>query len=96
MPQAAGGLGAAYAGGRVVAIGGEGTTAASDVVQAYDIRDESWSRLPALPRARHGVAVAAIGDSVYAVVDCAGRCSLLRATRMTLSPTEPRHNQNTA
>jgi N-acetylneuraminic acid mutarotase len=66
MPQAAGGLGAAYAGGRVVAIGGEGTTAASDVVQAYDIRNESWSRLPALPRARHGVAVAAVGDTVYA------------------------------
>jgi non-specific serine/threonine protein kinase len=67
MPEAAGGLGAAYAGGRVVAIGGEGTTAASDTVQAYDIGDESWSRLPALPRARHGVAVTAIGDTVYAI-----------------------------
>jgi N-acetylneuraminic acid mutarotase len=67
MPEAAGGLSAAYAGGRVVAIGGEGTTAASDAVQAYDIGDESWSRLPALPRARHGVAVTAIGDTVYAI-----------------------------
>lgn len=36
------------------------------------------------------------GESFYAVVDCAGRCSLLRATRVMLSPTEPRHNQNTA
>jgi N-acetylneuraminic acid mutarotase len=67
MPEVAGGLSAAYAGGRVVAIGGEGTTAASDTVQGYDIRDESWSRLPALPRARHGVAVAAVGDTVYAI-----------------------------
>jgi N-acetylneuraminic acid mutarotase len=67
MPEAAGGLSAAYAGGRVVAIGGEGTTAASDTVQAYDIRNERWSRLPALPRARHGVAVAGIGDAVYAI-----------------------------
>jgi N-acetylneuraminic acid mutarotase len=67
MPEAAGGLSAAYAGGRVVAIGGEGTTAASDTVQAYDIGDESWSRLPALPRARHGIAVTAIGDTVYAI-----------------------------
>jgi N-acetylneuraminic acid mutarotase len=67
MPEAAGGLSAAYAGGRVVAIGGEGTTAASDAVQAYDIGDESWSRLPALPRARHGVAVTAVGDTVYAI-----------------------------
>ena len=67
MPEAAGGLSAAYAGGRVVAIGGEGTTAALDTVQAYDIRDETWSRLPALPRARHGVALAAVGDAVYAI-----------------------------
>jgi N-acetylneuraminic acid mutarotase len=67
MPQAAGGVSAAYAGGRVVAIGGEGTTEASDTVQAYDITNESWSRLPALPRARHGVAVAAAGDAVYAI-----------------------------
>ena len=36
------------------------------------------------------------GEGFYAVVDCAGRCSLLRATRMMLSPTEPRHSQNTA
>ncbi len=67
MPQAAGGVSAAYAGGRVVAIGGEGTTAASDAVQAYDIRNDDWSRLPALPRARHGVAAAAVGDAVYAI-----------------------------
>jgi N-acetylneuraminic acid mutarotase len=67
MPQAAGGVGAAYAGGRVVVIGGEGATAASDTVQAYDIRNERWSRLPALPRARHGVSVAAVGDAVYAI-----------------------------
>jgi non-specific serine/threonine protein kinase len=67
MPQAAGGVSAAYAGGRVVAIGAEGTTAASDAVQAYDIRNERWSRLPALPRARHGVAVTAVGDAVYAI-----------------------------
>ena len=67
MPQAAGGVSAAYAGGRVVAIGGEGATAASDAVHAYDIRNERWSRLPALPRARHGVAVAPVGDAVYAI-----------------------------
>ena len=67
MPQPAGGVGAAYAGGRVVVIGGEGTTAASDAVQAYDIGNERWSRLPVLPRARHGVAVAAVGDTVYAI-----------------------------
>jgi non-specific serine/threonine protein kinase len=67
MPQATGSVGAAYAGGRIVAIGGEGTTTVSDLVQAYDIQNERWQRLPNLPTARHGVAVAALGQSVYAV-----------------------------
>ena len=67
MPEAAGGVGAAYAGGRVVTIGAEGATAASDAVQAYDIENDRWSRLPTLPSARHGVAVAAVGDAVYAI-----------------------------
>jgi N-acetylneuraminic acid mutarotase len=67
LPQAAGGVSAAYAGGRVVAIGAERTTEASDAVQAYDIQGERWSQLPALPRARHGVAVAAVDDAIYAI-----------------------------
>ncbi len=67
MPRAAGGVGAAYAGGRIVAIGGEGTTTVSDAVQAYDIEHGKWSSLPALPTARHGVAAAALGDGVYAI-----------------------------
>jgi non-specific serine/threonine protein kinase len=67
LPQAAGGVGVAYAGGRIVVIGGEGTTAVSGAVQAYDIQHERWSSLPALPTARHGVATAAVGQSVYAI-----------------------------
>jgi non-specific serine/threonine protein kinase len=67
MPLQAGSVSAAYAGGRVVAIGGEGTTTASDAVQAYDIQNQKWSRLPDLPTPRHGVAVAALDDAVYAV-----------------------------
>ena len=67
MPEAAGSVSAAYAGGRVVAIGGEGTTTVSDAVQAYDIQNQKWSQLPNLPTARHGVAVAALGDTVYAL-----------------------------
>ena len=67
MPRAAGGVSAAYAGGRVVAIGGEGTTDVSDAVQAYDIQHEKWSSLPALPTARHGVAAGGHRDMVYAI-----------------------------
>jgi N-acetylneuraminic acid mutarotase len=60
-------MGAAYAGGRVVTVGGEGTTTVSDDVFGYDIRKQAWSQLPALPSARHGAAVAALKDSVYAI-----------------------------
>ena len=67
MPTASGSVGAAYAGGRVVAVGGESSTSASDVVQAYDIQKRQWSELPNLPEARHGVAVAALKDSLYAI-----------------------------
>jgi serine/threonine protein kinase/N-acetylneuraminic acid mutarotase len=67
MPEATGSVGVTYAGGRIIAIGGEGTTEVSDAVQAYDIGRESWSELPALPTARHGVTVSAIDDAVYAI-----------------------------
>ncbi len=67
MPEPTGSVGVTYAGGRIIAIGGEGTTEVSDAVQAYDIGRESWSQLPALPAARHGVAVSAIDDAVYAI-----------------------------
>jgi non-specific serine/threonine protein kinase len=67
MPEPTGSVGVTYAGGRIIAIGGEGTTEVSDAVQAYDIGKQSWSELPTLPTARHGVAVSAIDDAVYAI-----------------------------
>jgi serine/threonine protein kinase/N-acetylneuraminic acid mutarotase len=67
MPEPAGGVGVAYAAGRIVVVGGEGRTSASDDVQGYDIEGGRWSQLPPLSEARHGVAVAVIGDSLYAV-----------------------------
>jgi N-acetylneuraminic acid mutarotase len=72
MPEASGSVGAAYAGGRLVTVGGEGTTTVSDDVQAYDIQKQAWSQLPALPSARHGAAVAALNDSIYAIGGAAG------------------------
>jgi non-specific serine/threonine protein kinase len=67
MPKASGSVGAGYVGGRLITVGGESTTSASDAVQAYDIQKQQWSQLPALPSARHGVAVAALEDSLYAI-----------------------------
>jgi non-specific serine/threonine protein kinase len=67
MPMPSGSVGAAYAGGRLVTVGGENSTSASDAVQGYDIQKRQWSKLPDLPSARHGVAVAALDDSLYAI-----------------------------
>jgi serine/threonine protein kinase/N-acetylneuraminic acid mutarotase len=67
MPEPTGSVGVTYAGGRIIAIGGEGTTEVSDAVQAYDIGKQSWSQLPTLPTGRHGVAVSAIDNAVYAI-----------------------------
>jgi N-acetylneuraminic acid mutarotase len=67
MPKPAGGVGVAYAAGRIVVVGGEGTTSASDDVQGYDIGRRTWSELPPLSVARHGVAVAGNNDSLYAI-----------------------------
>src|SRR6185312_4906986 len=62
-----GSIGVAFAGGRIVTVGGEGTTAVSDDVQGYDIKGGDWSKLPSLPTAVHGAAVTALGNTVYAI-----------------------------
>ena len=67
MPKNVGSVGVAFVGGLVVAVGGEGVTQPFDVVQAFDVKTNRWSELPALPAPRHGVAVTALEDSLYAV-----------------------------
>jgi serine/threonine protein kinase/N-acetylneuraminic acid mutarotase len=67
MPKVTGSTGAGYVSGRVITVGGESTTDASDVVQAYDVRKQQWSQLPALPSARHGAAVTPLKDSLYVI-----------------------------
>jgi non-specific serine/threonine protein kinase len=67
MPKPLGGVGVAYAAGRIVAVGGEQTTSASDAVQGYDISARKWSQLPPLSQGLHGVAVAVIDGSLYAI-----------------------------
>jgi non-specific serine/threonine protein kinase len=51
----------------VISVGGESSTSASDAVQGYDVKKQTWSVLPKLPSARHGVAVTALKDSLYAI-----------------------------
>jgi non-specific serine/threonine protein kinase len=82
MPKVVGSVGVAFVAGRVVAVGGESTTTASDAVQAYDVRKRAWSQLSSLPKPRHGVAVAAIKDSLY-VIGGAAAAGHVQSTRDT-------------
>ena len=67
MPTARGGLGAAIAGGRLFAVGGETSTRALGTVESYNIARKAWSSAPSMRTPRHGLAVAAIGRSLYSL-----------------------------
>ena len=67
MARALSDCGAAIVGGRLIAVGGEGPASVFDTVRAYDPAASSWSSLPNLAAARHGLAVAAIGNNLYAI-----------------------------
>ncbi len=67
MPKPLGGLGAAFAAGRVVAVGSETPNAVLGTTLLYDVARERWSSADSLPHARHGLSVAAVGRTVYAL-----------------------------
>ena len=67
MPSAVSDCGAAIVGGRLIAVGGESPASVFNTVRAYDLTTSTWSTLPNLAAARHGLAVAAIGNTLYAI-----------------------------
>jgi hypothetical protein len=69
-PQKVGGASAAIVDGRLIVVGGEGVTSVSGTVQAYDLTapNATWdTNLPSLTPGRHGLAVTAIGNTLYAI-----------------------------
>jgi non-specific serine/threonine protein kinase len=67
LPHARAGLGAAIVGNRLIALGGENTTAALGYVEALDLTSNGWTSLPPMPTPRHGMAVAALDNRVYVI-----------------------------
>jgi non-specific serine/threonine protein kinase len=59
--------GAAIIGGRLVVAGGESIGTVFSTVWAYDLASSTWTSLPNLAAPRHGLAVAAIGTTLYAI-----------------------------
>jgi non-specific serine/threonine protein kinase len=70
LPKPLSGAGAAIINGQLLVAGGENTTPnVVSTVQAYDLTapTATWITLPSLTPARHGLAVAAIGNTLYAI-----------------------------
>jgi N-acetylneuraminic acid mutarotase len=67
LPSGAGGLGAVAAGGRVVVVGGgdDDQQWVTPATWALDRERDAWRRLADLNVARHGLAAAAVGPTVY-------------------------------
>ena len=59
--------GAAFVGGRLIVAGGESTGTVFSTVWAYDPVSSTWSTLPNLAEPRHGLGLAAIGTTLYAI-----------------------------
>src|SRR4051812_10472709 len=70
LPERVSGAGAAIINGQLLVAGGESTApAVVSTVLSYDLTAStaSWTKLPSLTQARHGLAVTAIGDTLYAI-----------------------------
>ena len=53
--------------GRLIVAGGESLGSVFNTVWAYDIASSTWSGLPNLAEPRHGLGLAAIGSTLYAI-----------------------------
>jgi N-acetylneuraminic acid mutarotase len=67
LPTPRGGLGAAVVGGRLVTVGGENATGVFDTVEIFDIASQTWAAGPAMRTPRHGLALASVHSTIYAV-----------------------------
>ena len=71
MPTARSAIGAGVYNNHILVAGGEGQDqrflAAFKSVEAYDTTLNRWQVLPSMARPRHGLAVGAIGNRLYAV-----------------------------
>jgi N-acetylneuraminic acid mutarotase len=67
LPVANSDMGAAYLGGQLITFGGENGVSVFNTVRAYNLAAKTWSTLPNLAQARHGMGVAVIGNTIYAI-----------------------------
>ena len=67
MPAPDSDFGAAYIDGQLVTFGGENLFSVFRTTRAYNLATQKWSTLQSLPVARHGMGVAVLGQTIYAI-----------------------------
>jgi serine/threonine protein kinase len=67
MPAADSDFGAAYMDGQLITFGGENLFSVFKTTRAYNLATKKWSTLQDLPVARHGLGVAVLGQTIYAI-----------------------------
>jgi N-acetylneuraminic acid mutarotase len=67
VPSPVSDCGVAVVSGQLIVVGGENIGTVFNTVRAFNLAGSTWSNLPPLAAARHGMAVAAIGNTLYAI-----------------------------
>ena len=67
VPSPVSDCGVAIVSGQLIVVGGESTGTVFNTVRAFDLATSTWSSLPPLAAARHGMGVTAIGNTLYAI-----------------------------
>ena len=67
VPSPVSDCGVAIVSGQLIVVGGESTGTVFNTVREFDLATSTWSSLPPLAAARHGMAVTAIGNTLYAI-----------------------------
>ena len=56
-----------YVGGQLITFGGENAFSVFNTVRSYNLATNTWSTLPPLAEARHGMGAAVVGNTIYAI-----------------------------
>jgi non-specific serine/threonine protein kinase len=67
LPVANSDMGAVYVDGQIVTFGGENAFSVFNTVRSYNIATKTWSTLPNMAQARHGMGAAVVGHSIYSI-----------------------------
>jgi non-specific serine/threonine protein kinase len=81
LPVANSDFGAAFVGGQLIIFGGENGLTVFNTVRAYNLASKTWSTLPSMAQARHGLGTAVTGNNTIYAIDGAKQPGHAGSTR---------------